>query len=259
MLSALSRTVARALGGGIQTEARAEEDRSQDPEVAGLCVNVELRDVLSPLPEIALSRVADICARTVVPVYRVLRDTWSDDMNDLAQVMAELESASFIPDTSDCDRRQSDENFLATQISQPEMPLLKRRRSSNAMHNAPLIITGSDPTIPTIVITPCPSQPREANCLVPFQDALFGNRLTVPTHPALNDVFPPLIARPFPVVQHWRYEDGHWWAVLPDPEEQMTKGMFSRPLPARKQKGCLAPHRHLPRPPRGPRPSSTCL
>ena len=71
---------------------------------------------------------------------------------------------------------------------------------------------------------------------MPYQDAAFGNRLPVPTHPALNDVFPPLVAKPFPLVERWRYEDGHWRAQLPPVQEQMSKGMFSRPLSTRRQR-----------------------
>ena len=98
----------------------------------------------------------------------------------------------------------------------------------------PLVITNPDPSIPTIVVTPCPSLPRELACLVPYQDAAFGNRLTVPTHPALNDAHPPLVAKPFPLVERWRYEGGHWRAQLPPVQEQMSKGMFSRPLSTRR-------------------------
>ena len=100
----------------------------------------------------------------------------------------------------------------------------------------PLVITNPDPSIPTIVVTPCPSLPRELACLVPYQDAAFGNRLTVPTHPALNDAHPPLVAKPFPLVERWRYEGGHWRAQLPPVQEQMSKGMFSRPLSTRRQR-----------------------
>ena len=91
------------------------------------------------------------------------------------------------------------------------------------------MITNPDPSIPTVVVTPCPSRPREVACLVPYQDSAVGNRLFVPTHPALNDAHPPL-------VEHWRYEDGHWRAQLLPVQEQMSEGMFSRPLSTRRQR-----------------------
>ena len=40
--------------------------------------------------------------------------------------------------------------------------------------------------------------------------------------------------RPFPLVERWRYEDGHWRAQLPPVQEQMSRGMFSRPLSTRR-------------------------
>lgn len=98
-------------------------------------------------------------------------------------------------------------------------------------------IRSFNPEIPTIVITPCPTQERDRSCWVPYQDASFGNRLSVPMHPAVNDVFPPLMAKPVPFVEHWRFIDGHWRALLPSPEEQMQKGMFSKPALARRRKG----------------------
>lgn len=88
--------------------------------------------------------------------------------------------------------------------------------------------------LPIIMITPCPSEPHDTSCLVPYQDAAFGLRLTVPAHPVLNEVFPPLVTKPFPLVENWRYENGHWRALLPSLEEQVTKGMFSRPIATRR-------------------------
>lgn len=110
------------------------------------------------------------------------------------------------------------------------------KASSLQTHGNSLVITNDDPSIPTIVVTLCPSLPRGDACLIPYQDAAFGNRLPVPTHPVLNDVFPPLMAKPFPLVERWRYEDGHWHAQLPPVQEQMSKGMFSRPLSTRRQR-----------------------
>ena len=116
-----------------------------------------------------------------------------------------------------------------------------------------LVISSSDPSIPTIVITPCPSQPRDPSCLVPYQDVSFGNRLAVPTYPVVNDSFPPMLPKPAPFVDRWRFKDGHWWAVLPAPEEQSTRGMFSRPMSRRRRVCVDSWSRHL----RPCRPSSS--
>lgn len=86
------------------------------------------------------------------------------------------------------------------------------------------MIANPDPSIPTIVVTPCPSCPRDVACLIPYQDAAFGSRLPVPMHPALNDAHPPLVAL-FLLVARWRYKDGYWRAQPRPVQEQMSKGM----------------------------------
>ncbi|THV06569.1 hypothetical protein K435DRAFT_960534 [Dendrothele bispora CBS 962.96] len=101
---------------------------------------------------------------------------------------------------------------------------------------------------------------------VPIQDSAFRSRLTVPRHPTFNCIFPPMrmslslsffssssssssnsppisscdahansmpmIFPPLPsfhpLVETWRWKDGHWQAVLPGLEEQMKRGIFSR-------------------------------
>ena len=110
-------------------------------------------------------------------------------------------------------------------------------RFSSQVTDEPFTIRSCNPEIPTIVITPCPTQERDRSCWVPYRDASFGNRLSVPMHPAVNNVFPPLVAKPAPFVEHWRFIDGHWRALLPSLEEQMQKGMFSRPALSRRRKG----------------------
>jgi hypothetical protein len=108
------------------------------------------------------------------------------------------------------------------------------------------VITNKYPSIPTIIITPCPTLPRDRSCLVPYQDVSFGNRLAVPMHPVVNDVFPPLLPKSAPHIERWRFKDGHWWAVLPSLEEQTKRGLFSRPITRRKricQDSWIHPHR----------------
>lgn len=134
----------------------------------------------------------------------------------------------------------------------PVRQVVKRRRSDPVSMNhsteqpvlivrplqeltGPLVIKNDNADIPTIVITPCPTLPRDKSCLVPFQDVSFGNRLAVPMHPVVNEAFPPLLPRPVPYVERWRFQDGHWWAVLPTLEEQLRRGMFSRPITRRRR------------------------
>ena len=141
--------------------------------------------------------------------------------------------------------RRSSSASVRARTHVPDFPCARAHGGTGSQcSEEPLVITNEDPSIPTIVITPCPSLPRESACLIPYQDAAYGNRLPVPTHPALNDVFPPLVAKPFPLVECWRYEDGHWRAQLPPVQEQMSKGMFSRPLSTRRQRALDASRAH---------------
>lgn len=111
--------------------------------------------------------------------------------------------------------------------------------------------------LPSIVVTPCPSQARDRSGWVPFQDASFGNRLVVPSYPVVNDVFPPMVAKSSPIVEQWKFADGHWWALLPSLDEQMQRGMFSRPIHCRRRKSYPDGRSkfHLPLRSRSPAPS----
>ncbi|KAI0800798.1 hypothetical protein C8Q74DRAFT_1238800 [Fomes fomentarius] len=243
MLARLSLAASRTLVSTIELGGRYAGSRDDEGEVLSLNVE-ELCQLVLPLPQLAWSRVSDICTRNVGPVYSAIRNTLQNDVEQLAQLFVDLEASSeqetyFEPSERDVlptslRRCQSTDNLAAL----PPVPPRARRRSSlrQLEDDNVLVISNDDPSIPTIVITPCPSLPREVTCLVPYQDAAFGNRLPVPTHPVLNDVFPPLVARPFPLVERWRYEDGHWRAQLPPVQEQMSKGMFSRPLSTRRQR-----------------------
>ncbi|RPD65045.1 hypothetical protein L226DRAFT_528328 [Lentinus tigrinus ALCF2SS1-7] len=234
---AASRTFVSAIEVGGQCSTTGDER-----EVLSLNVE-ELCQLVRPLPYLAWGTVSDICTRTIVPVYSALSSTLHDDVEGLAQLFVELETAAI---ERDAYFEPVERDVLPTRLKRcqstesvaplPSLPPSVRRRSTVRRSSNPVVIENDDPSIPTIVITPCPSLPREVACLVPYQDAAFGNRLPVPTHPVLNDVYPPLVAKPFPLVERWRYEDGHWHAQLPPVQEQMSKGMFSRPLSTRRQR-----------------------
>ncbi|KAI0964319.1 hypothetical protein AcW1_001163 [Taiwanofungus camphoratus] len=242
VLSMLPRAAARALPvshSDLQTE-ECPGTEGEDSDV--FYVDMELRDFINQLPEVSWARVAEVCTRSITPMYWVIHNTLRDDIEHLARVMAELD----YPSEKDAPAKTVQQAVsplpggcrLNRSISLTRAPR-RKRRSSAVNQEAQLIIPGSGPSIPTIVVTPCPSQPRNTTCMVPFQNALFGSRLTVPTHPVLNGAFPPLISDPFPIAEHWQYENGHWHALLPDAEEQMTKGMFSRPVPSRRKRACV--------------------
>ncbi|KAH9858275.1 hypothetical protein C2E23DRAFT_803336 [Lenzites betulinus] len=247
MLARLSQAAARTL---LSTVAFGEQCSASGEERELLSLNVEdVYGLVRPLPHLAWSSVADICARTLTPVCNALSTTLYDDVEQLAQLFADLETAHereayFEPAERDVVPARLPRGPHADGSPSPPsataLPPRARRSSPVKRPDEPLVITNADPAIPTIVVTPCPTLPREPACLVPYQDAAFGNRLCVPTHPALNDVFPPLVAKPFPLVERWRYEAGHWCAQLPPVQEQMSKGMFSRPLSTRRQRACTS-------------------
>ncbi|OSD06160.1 hypothetical protein PYCCODRAFT_1475001 [Trametes coccinea BRFM310] len=249
MLARLSHAASRTL---ISTIDLGEQCSAGGHEQELLNLNVEeLCQLVRPLPHLAWSTVSNICAHTLTPVYSAITTALHDDVEQLAQLFVDLETSH----ACEAYYEPAERDVLPTRLrhcagsdeqpsSRPASLLPRgRRRSCTNDDDDPLVIQNGEPSIPTIVITPCPSLPRESACLIPYQDAAFGNKLTVPTHPALNDVFPPLVAKPFPLVESWRYEDGHWRAQLPPVQEQMSKGMFSRPLSTRRQRASDASSR----------------
>lgn len=120
-------------------------------------------------------------------------------------------------------------------ITQPFRYLTGPAPTCRREQQGPLRIENDNPSIPTIVITPCETEERESSCWVPVQDACFGNQLVVPSHPVVNEVFPPLLARPMMCGRKWEYREGHWRAVLPSLEEQVRRGLFSRVLSAKRR------------------------
>ena len=110
--------------------------------------------------------------------------------------------------------------------------------------------------VPSIVITPAPYQAPEKSAWVPIQDTCFGQRLTVPTHSALNAAHPPMLVPAYyhactrmPVVRSWTYKQGHWCAILPGLDEQERRGLFSRPLGARRRSALASVRKRIAREP----------
>ncbi|KAI0783369.1 hypothetical protein C8Q75DRAFT_703460, partial [Abortiporus biennis] len=224
MLSVLKRTAARALEG---TSDLGESCFGLEEE-AILYLNVdELRDLIPQLPGISWHRVAELCSKTVTPICSAVKKSIDTDVEHLANVFAELEANSKVIKQIE---------YQPTELFIPVERTRKRRRSSVSDLGEPLIIKPSDPSLPTIVITPCDPEPQDCSYWIPYQDAEFGNKLTLPSHPTLNAVHPPMLPKASPLVENWRYHDGHWWAELPCLEEQIEKGMFSRPTITRRRR-----------------------
>jgi len=254
MLARLSRNTARLLE--LQFEGLDESQSiTEDEETLSLDIDAQaFRALVVPLPDLAWRNFARMCGQNIAPVYRSIQNMLANDVDHLTKLLLELEPLS----KEDLyEGNEIDENAKASLCAcctggnltcgsndlplgynmPPERPARKRRRSMSPQFDRPLVIPSIHPSIPTIIVTPCSSQPREISCRVPCQDGRFGNRLTVPLHIASNQFFPPqqLPLQPLPQMDRWQYLHGHWWAILPNLEDQMKKGMFSRPLVVRKR------------------------
>jgi len=226
----------------------------EDEEIISVDIDA-LKALVLPLPNIPWRGVAGICGETITPMYRNIRNMLHEDSEHLAQLFSELEPLYNDSDTDDSEDSKScvplpqsaRSNNAATvrrinnTLRGDTLMLDRTRHKRTGSLSSPLIIQSTHASIPTIIITPpYVPQPSETFCRVPVQDSSFGNRLTLPAHPAFNEVFPPLIPTAYPLVpvaQSWAWVDGHWQVVLPTLEEQARKGMFSKALVV-KRKPC---------------------
>lgn len=193
-----------------------------------------------------------LCGQTIGPVYRGLKNVVEEDLDTVARLLSELdplgEELERTNENSEVPPQPQpslplgprlyiaeDNAFVYSEVSLLERPRRKRRRSSALVE--PLVINPTHPSAPTIIISPCPSQARETSAWVPYQDAAFGVRLTVPTYAPSNSAFPPLIA-PSNLDNHvddWKYVNGHWCAVLPTQDEQCRRGLYSKSIVSRRR------------------------
>jgi hypothetical protein len=229
---------------------RISELEPEDEETISVDIDA-LKALVLPLPDIPWRGVAGMCGRTITPLYKSLQNMLHEDTEHVARLFSDLEPlhdedfepCMRLPQSARWTNVGSGRGFNNSIPGDVFLPDRLRRRRSGSLSDSghPLIIPSTHASIPTIIITPpYLPQPNGTFCRVPFQDSSFGNRLTLPAHPAFNEVFPPLVPTPYPLVpvaQNWTWVDGHWQAVLPTLEEQARKGMFSRTLMA-KRKSC---------------------
>ncbi|KAF9245729.1 hypothetical protein BU15DRAFT_70801 [Melanogaster broomeanus] len=216
----------------------------EDEEAFSLDLN--LASLILP-PGFTWSRVKGLCGQSVGPVYRSLKSILEEDIEHVSRLLSELDplveeverkvgEAPIVDVASPTEPAVASSTGTSPNIIHPERRKRKRRRSSIFLD--PVFIRPSDPSAPSIRITPCSSQPRETSCWVPYQDASFGARLTVPTYTVLNSVHPPMVAHiktALTQVDCWEYTDGHWRAVIPPPDDQCKRGMFSRVAASRRR------------------------
>ncbi|TDL28172.1 hypothetical protein BD410DRAFT_782138 [Rickenella mellea] len=198
----------------------------QDPL---LVLNVDVSRL--PTPENAIRSVAGFCNATVFPLCRYLETTLTNDFETLALL------------------HEIDQDVISNESPPENSPLGTLLSDASEPHQN----TCGEQLIPKIVVTLAPPQPREASCWIPLQDSSFGMRLTVPSHALLNATHPPMVAahaKYNPYIRSWKYERGHWKAVVPALDEQQRRGIFSRPSGLRRRllSGRFAAH-----------PEKTCL
>ncbi|KIJ66355.1 hypothetical protein HYDPIDRAFT_109362 [Hydnomerulius pinastri MD-312] len=244
MLARLSRHSARWLDVSVE---RALSSYDEDEET--FSVDVNLASLVFP-PDLSWSRVKGLCGQGVGPVYRSLKSVVEEDIEHVSKLLSELdppseeEKQALVPIPVAALLLSTGPAVTSSNLSCPDTPYSERpkrkRRRSSACQLDPLIIRPTDPSAPTIIITPCTQQPRETSCWVPYQDASFGARLTIPSFTAFNSVHPPMVA---PIntaarIDNWKYTEGHWCAVIPPPDEQCRRGMFSRVAISRRRPRC---------------------
>ncbi|KAI0274917.1 hypothetical protein BC834DRAFT_21299 [Gloeopeniophorella convolvens] len=213
---------------------------SQEPLLSSAedSVTVNLDAMLSVLvaaPRVPWQGVSAL-GSTLRPLYNVVHESLSQEFENAAPFFADLD---FEDAPAGGDSGGGGCTPLSQDTKSADVHELDTKSSDGASaHDSSCLIDSAESGIPVIVITPCDTPNREASayCWVPIQDACFGNRLVVPAHPVVNEVFPPLLARSMHrFTRSWEYAGGHWRVVVPSLEEQMRRGPFSRTLSARRR------------------------
>uniref|UniRef100_A0A0W0FRT6 Cytochrome p450 n=1 Tax=Moniliophthora roreri TaxID=221103 RepID=A0A0W0FRT6_MONRR len=251
MLARISRSTVQALGLTFPSRNQQRCITAGEPSSGSNSVGRDEEELVIDLDMFQLMRpVQDFivfaggCGRTLAPVWNNIQSILVDDVDRITQLFLELERL----DEYDEDEGVDDESFNRTaskcSFRYAERPPRIQRHSSHLTR--PTIIPSSNPSIPTIIITPCEyhANPSPSPSHVPIQDSAYNTRLTVPCHqPTFNQVFPPMLhptkketSAPLPLVEKWRWRNGHWQAVLPGLEEQARRGLFSRAVRIAKKK-----------------------
>ncbi|KAH7886171.1 hypothetical protein F5I97DRAFT_1928045 [Phlebopus sp. FC_14] len=209
-------------------DVRMERVLSSCQDDQMLSVDVNLTSWLLP-PDLSWSGVLDLYGRRISPMYRSLRRVVEEDIENISILLSELD-----PQLQETDREKHlcrlDGNSSPPPDSSSDHPPERQKRKRQRSSLESPVIRPSDPLLPTIVITPCPPQPRETSCWVPYQDASFGGRLTIPTYAALNSSHPPMtdVLASASRLDKWEYVEGHWTVF--GPRRKLTFFMSLRAL-----------------------------
>ncbi|KAI6047984.1 hypothetical protein EDC04DRAFT_2620839 [Pisolithus marmoratus] len=211
-----------------------ERSLSSYESADGISVDVSLASLLSS-SDLSWSRIAGLCRHSILPVYKSLRTTVEEDIEHVSRLLSELEPISEY-ESSEQNVADADASVSPSWPGSPPPEGSRHHRRRPSLPPELPVVRLLDPSVPTVIVTPCPDEPRETSCWVPFQDASFGMRLTVPSHVALNKLHPPLMTdctHLVPQIDEWQYINGHWYAIAPPPAEQCRRGVYSRPVNGR--------------------------
>ncbi|KAF8167458.1 hypothetical protein B0H34DRAFT_681926 [Crassisporium funariophilum] len=211
-----------------------------EDEESSLVVDLNaLHSLLPPIPENAWHRVAGACGRAIAPMSTSLWNMVSQDLENVAQVLldSELLHDGVLEDNKPLSLPDKDVHPYRLSHSRPSESSQRNTRRPTDTAATVIVIPCTHPSTPTITIHLAPTQLQETSCRVPCQDQAFGKLLTVPTYPVFNQAHPPMLPRncPLPSLNSWKWENGHWQAVLPTLREQSQKGLFSRVVTSKRR------------------------
>jgi len=242
MLALLSRAATQLLDVRLEGSISLSEDEE--------AFSVDINALSAGLPDLPWRRIAQVYANSISPMYKSIQNILVEDVDRVVQLLSELGPV----EGQDHQNDGTDTTIHLTNLQHP-FPLNTRREyllTSDTtllpnyylkrlpLYNPtdhPILIPSTHPCTPSILITPCAPSSCSSLSRVPLQDASYGNKLAVPGYPHLNSHFVPPMLKPghAPLVERWKWRDGHWWAVVPDLEMQGRKGWFSRPLSTRRR------------------------
>ncbi|CAA7264763.1 unnamed protein product [Cyclocybe aegerita] len=246
MLARVTINTARVLDVHFESSPRSDED--------GSTLVVDLQSLYALLPPIPDAwRPVTAAYNAVAPICTSLQRVISEDIENMASLLLDLELRhsedwkNALPvGLLEASPRSQGVGMLVHGSEPAHLPSpfersgRKKRRLSDSP--SPIVIPSVHPSAPAIIITLAAPQPRETSCRTPCQDQAFGRRLAVPFHPVFNKTHPPMAfeSSSLPRLDNWKWVNGHWMAVLPSLEEQAKRGMFSRPITAKRRK-CRTP------------------
>ncbi|KAF5312132.1 hypothetical protein D9619_002729 [Psilocybe cf. subviscida] len=239
MLARLTLGAARLLDVRIEpVNGSSHSLQDSEDEDSALIVDLDaFRIFLPTFPDNSWRDLAVSCGRAVAPMCTTVHEMFQADVDSVAHLLLDLEDTKFrdaLPVGIVEPVTVKPDDVPVSQTARIPHETKKRRRT---FRGKSIVISSSNPSVPTIIITLSPSQPREMSCRLPLQDSAFGELLVVPGHPTFNTLHTPPTtnSRSHSVICNWKWEAGRWHAILPPIQEQERRHIFSRPLVMKKK------------------------